>query len=81
MADDTPTTQDLVAAAARLLYGERWQSDLARDLGVSLRTLQSWYAAPASSSRRTIPPSVLSEVEALLTQRRALIDAWLMRGR
>jgi predicted transcriptional regulator len=29
-------------AVGRALYGDRWQSDIARDLGVSDRTIRRW---------------------------------------
>jgi len=34
----------LLAEAGEALYGTRWQSDLARDLGVSDRTVRRWAA-------------------------------------
>lgn len=36
---------DLLKIAGEALYGERWQSPLARDLGVSDRTVRNWCAA------------------------------------
>lgn len=33
-----------LAAAGRMLFGDRWQSALARALGIELRTLQRWAA-------------------------------------
>lgn len=70
-----PTPLDRVAAAGHLLYGERWQSDLARDLGVAVRTVQAWFSA--SESRRTMPTAILAEVETLVRQRRDACTAWL----
>ena len=35
---------ELIAEAGRALYGERWQSELARALGVSERTVRHWAA-------------------------------------
>lgn len=69
------TALERVAAAGHLLYGERWQSDLARDLGVAVRTVQAWFSA--SESRRTMPTAVLAEVETLVRQRRDACTAWL----
>ena len=34
----------LLIAVGQALYGERWQSPLARDLGVSDRTMRRWAA-------------------------------------
>lgn len=72
-----PTPLDRVATAGHLLYGDRWQSNLARDLDVSLRALQSWFADPSSSSRRTMPSGIISEVEALVRRRADECAAWL----
>jgi hypothetical protein len=46
------------------LYGERWQSPLARDLGVAIRTVQRWTAADCA-----VPPGVWPEIDALLEGR------------
>lgn len=35
-------TADLLSRVGVALYGPRWKSDLARDLGVTYRTLQRW---------------------------------------
>ena len=44
-------TPDLLRESGEALYGARWQSDLARDLGVSDRTVRRWavgsFAVPA----------------------------------
>ncbi|MBX3482562.1 hypothetical protein [Phenylobacterium sp.] len=37
-------TDNLLTATGEALYGPRWQSDLARDLGVSDRTMRRWAA-------------------------------------
>lgn len=34
----------LLLACGRALYGDRWQSPLARDLGVADRTMRRWVA-------------------------------------
>lgn len=41
----------LLVAVGQALYGAQWQSPLARDLGVAIRTVQRWAAgeyAPAA---------------------------------
>lgn len=62
---DTPTTSaDLLCAAGKALYGEAWQSDMARLLGVSLRRIQ-YYAA----NDRQPPDSMLAELAERLAER------------
>lgn len=68
---------DFVAEAGRLLFGDRWMSDLARELGVAVRTMQAWYATPGSSSYRDMPAGVLTEVRGLVVARQAAIGRWL----
>lgn len=52
------------------LYGPRWQSDLARDLGVSDRTMRRWVADPGS-----MPPSVWAELANLCRERARRLEA------
>lgn len=42
--------QNDLAAAGRLLYGPQWQAALARDLGVSGRTIRFWLAGQRTPS-------------------------------
>ena len=72
---------DFVAEAGRLLFGERWMSDMARDLGVAVRTMQAWYASPGSSSYREMPATILADVRNLVERRRSDLQAWLERSR
>jgi hypothetical protein len=37
-------SRDLLRGAGVALHGQRWQSDLARELGVAIRTMQRWDA-------------------------------------
>jgi DNA-binding transcriptional regulator YdaS (Cro superfamily) len=46
------------------LYGHRWQSSLARDLGVSVRVVRYW-----ASGDKPIPPGQWRYIAALLDQR------------
>lgn len=50
---------DLLRIAGEVLYGERWQSPLARDLGVSDRTVRNWCAekheCPVDLADRLLP--------------------------
>lgn len=54
----------LLREAGKALYGPRWQSDIARDLGVSDRTVRRWDAG-----QNAIPPGVWANIRALLTTR------------
>jgi hypothetical protein len=38
------TPQHLITETGCALYGDRWQTDMARDLGVSDRTVRRWAA-------------------------------------
>lgn len=57
-----PLPSSLVAEAGRLLYGEEWQSPLARDLDLNLRTVQRIAAAAAKGEPYRIAPGVLAEL-------------------
>ena len=64
---DTPTrwpADDKLRAAGEALYGDMWQSNLARDLGVNSRRVREWLAG----ERRT-PPGIWTDIAALLRQR------------
>jgi len=66
----TPT---LLRAAGELLYGSRWQSDLAEALGVSPRTVRHW-----ASGARPVPDGAWDEVLRLVRDRMNAIRAWLV---
>lgn len=53
-----------LSRAGTLLFGERWQSDLAHALNVGDRRVREWIAG-----ERRIPPGVWADVAALLRQR------------
>jgi len=57
-------TPDELAATGRALYGDRWQTALAQDLGVSDRTMRRWLAGEFH-----IPPAVATELRAVLVER------------
>ena len=44
---------DIITAAGRALWGERWQSEMARATGRSIRTVQRW-AAGTSAPHRSV---------------------------
>lgn len=56
-------TTALLHEAGEALYGPLWQSELARELGVSVRTVQRWAAG------KPVPPSVWPEIRALAGRR------------
>lgn len=62
----TMTLFDL-RAAAETIYGSEWQSPLARDLGVALRTVQRWAAGEQQ------PPDVCGELAAICRRRAAAL--------
>lgn len=54
----------LLREAGEALYGPRWQSDLARDLNVSDRTVRRWDAG-----QNEIPAGVWADLRGLLKAR------------
>lgn len=60
----------LLIAVGQALYGERWQSPLARDLGVSDRTMRRWVAG-----QFPVPVGVRAELVTLLKERGVMLDA------
>lgn len=54
----------LLREAGQALYGPRWQSDLARDLKVSDRTVRRWDAGS-----HDMPAAIWSELRELLKAR------------
>lgn len=57
--------------AGQALYGERWQTDLARDLGLSdARRIRQWL-----SNERKIPPSIWGDIAGLLRHRQIIVGA------
>ena len=65
----TPTELRTIGEA---LYGPRWQTSLADDLGVAGRTVRYWL-----SGDRTISAGVAADIRALAEQRAASIRAAL----
>lgn len=55
---------DMLIKAGNLLFGERWQSDLARAVDVGDRRVREWV-----SGERSIPPGIWVDIAALLRQR------------
>ena len=66
----TQDQKDLLTKIGQTLYGERWQTDLARDLGHSDgRRIRQWM-----SGDRPVPKTAWSEFNTLLTTRRDEIN-------
>ena len=69
-------TAENVAARARLvavgeaMYGPRWQTDLARDLGVADRTMRRW-----DSGHTPIPGTLWADIAVAARRRRDALDA------
>lgn len=61
-------TSDDLAIRGRSLYGARWQTSLAQDLGIADRTLRRWIAGDSP-----IPEGIESELRRLLEERLNLI--------
>lgn len=57
-------TPDTLARIGELLYGRMWQTELARRLNVSDRTVRRWRAGDWP-----VPARVPAELQALVTQR------------
>lgn len=55
---------DLLRSAGEALYGPRWQTELARALGVSDRTVRRWVAGATP-----VPPEALTGLRRLCVRR------------
>ena len=62
-------SRDLLQRIGQALYGERWQSALALDLGVADRTMRRWVAGDVP------PPPIWPELRKLVIERRGRLDA------
>lgn len=62
------TSPPLFVAAAQALYGPLWQTELARGLGINIRTVRR-YAQLEGEAARSIPPGVWADLGELLRQR------------
>lgn len=59
----------LLKDAGEALYGPRWQSDLAKDLGVSDRTIRRW-----TSGADDLPTGVALDLLRICLERTAHLD-------
>jgi len=60
----------LLIDCGKALYGPRWQSELARDLGVSDRTVRRWVAGTYE-----VPAGLYLDLLRLTQERAARLDA------
>lgn len=67
-------THDHLNAVGTALYGPLWQSQLARDLDVAVRTVQRW-----AGGEFEIPPGVWLDIAKLCKARGADLDKWAKR--
>lgn len=58
-------TLDLLHSIGNALYGPRWQSELARDLGVSDRTVRRW-----SAGEHQVPDGIWWDLGIMMDDRR-----------
>ena len=66
----------LLVECGEALYGPQWQTALARDLGVSDRTVRRWVAGPSD-----VPAGVYIDLLRLTQERAASLDSLAPRLR
>lgn len=66
--------QPLIVAVGSALFGSRWQSELARELEVSDRTVRRWAAGEFEP-----PPGVYAQLLEMLRERRRAFPALARR--
>lgn len=62
------TVPEMLSTIGRALYGQQWQSDMARDLGVNNRTVRRWVAGESQ------PDGIMADLLALVERRGAQLD-------
>ncbi|PAQ03743.1 hypothetical protein CIT25_02790 [Mesorhizobium mediterraneum] len=62
--------RNLLDAVGPALYGARWQSPLARDLGVTDRTMRNWVA-----QKHEVPDHVPRQLHRLLLERGSAVQS------
>lgn len=60
----------LLAECGAALYGDSWRAPLARDLGVTERTVRRWAA-----DTHAMPAGAYTDLMRLVTERAAVLDA------
>jgi len=61
--------RNLITTIGEVLYGATWQSNLARDLNVNIRTVQRW-----ATGETNLPKAVLGDIIAVATSRKKTIE-------
>lgn len=56
--------REILIRTGQALYGERWQTPLAHDLGTSDRTVRRWVAGHSA-----VPPGVMVDLRGLIATR------------
>lgn len=64
----------MLVASGRALYGERWHTPLARDLGTTYRTVRNWM-----DGRHSPPADLDQRLHQLLVERRKQLSDVLAR--
>lgn len=63
-------TPELLTECGRTLYGQQWQTALARDLGVNDRNIRRWAAGI-----HPVPAGLRADLVTLLKERGVMLDA------
>jgi hypothetical protein len=72
--DEVVGDVEILTAAGQALYGERWHTPVARDLGTTYRTVRNWL-----NGRHPTPVDLEQRLRRLLIQRRMELDVVLGR--
>ena len=64
-------TPETLRSIGLTLYGPHWQSQLARDLGVAVRTCQRW-----ASGEFNIPEGIKGELAIICAKRGGELEKW-----
>lgn len=71
----TATAASLTVEAGKLLYGERWVTPLAKDLGVNTRTMERLAAAVHQGEDYGPARAWMRSLLAVMEKRRAALEA------
>jgi len=67
--------KDIIINVGHALYGERWQTSLARDLGYKSPALvKAWLEEPGTHTYRRPPHDLLARLYEILVNRQLAID-------
>ena len=75
--DRAPYASELLACAGQALYGKGWQSALARDLGLQLRTVQRIAQAAREGRAHRVGEATMDRLaDTVRARERTLKAAW-----